>query len=223
MASAWARAVSSSRSSSIIASSLASPGSSAPRASSRRSMLAIPASRAPRRLAQEGARRGIFAAIAPQQEQPRGIGRTEDLRQQRRAIGVAPLKVIDRHHERPAVADAGQQLAQGMEGPPAQLLGVGDLGGEARGHRHGLGTAEDREDPRQRSDVAGQVAPAPARWADASGVEPMHRRRCRAPCTAPTPARSSGRTGRGASSRTARCSRKRRTRADLPTPEGPWM
>ena len=44
-----------------------------------------------------------------------------------RAIGIAPLKIIDGEHQGASVAQPRQQFAQGDEGPSSQLSRVGDL------------------------------------------------------------------------------------------------
>ena len=79
---------------------------------------------------QERACRRIVAAVTAQKEEPWRVGWTEEFREQDRAVGVAPLQIIDRQDQRTPVSQAGQELTKGAEGPAPQLLRVGDKGGE---------------------------------------------------------------------------------------------
>ena len=105
---------------------------------------------------QKRACRRIVATVTAQKEEPWRVGWTEEFREEERAVGVAPLQIVDRQDQRTAISQAGQELTQGAEGAAPQLLRVGDLGGEPWRRRHGPGPPQRREDPDQGSDVAGQ-------------------------------------------------------------------
>ena len=57
---------------------------------------------------EEWATVGVLRAVTPYQEDDGRIRRSQDLGQERRAIAVAPLQIIDRQHQRPAVSQPGE-------------------------------------------------------------------------------------------------------------------
>ncbi len=107
-------------------------------------------------------RRRVLGAVAGDEEhggragRPRSAlvfeGRIEEIEQQRRAVGVAPLEVVDPHDERLGGGHARQQLAQGAEGAAAQLERIGRVGAR-RGAVDGVDAQEHGEDAGQRLDV----------------------------------------------------------------------
>jgi len=86
--------------------------------------------------------------------------------EERRAVEVAPLEVVDRDDEAPPRRHAPQQRAQAREGAPPELGRVGRLLSRARArssarargcrgrHRDGLHAAEHGEQPQQRHELA---------------------------------------------------------------------
>ena len=80
---------------------------------------------------QERACRRIVAAVTAQKEEPSAVGWTEELREQGRAVGVAPLQVIDRQDQRTPIAQAGQELTQARRRGAAAPAGRGQ--GASRG------------------------------------------------------------------------------------------
>ena len=187
---ACTRAVSPSAPRSSSARRVASSGASGPTGSSRTS--AAGSSSSARKLAQKGAV-GVLAAVAGDEQQRRRVGRTQDRAEQRRRVDVAPLQIVDGEHQRPAIGDARQQLAQRVEGAPPEL----DADRASR-----RGAAAPPPPPRPAA-APGTGAPAPARRA-ARAPRPRASTgapRCwltasmsavDAPCTARSRARSSG-------------------------------
>src|SRR6185295_3202413 len=66
----------------------------------------------------------VFTAKTREQKQWRRIGWTQQVLEQRGAVGVGPLQVIDVEHERLTIADAPQQLAQGRKRLASQGKGI---------------------------------------------------------------------------------------------------
>ena len=110
--------------------------------------------RLPEERPQERAAPRVFVTVAAQQQKHGRVGGPHELRKQSRAIGIAPLEVVDGQHQRASVAQPRQQFAQGDEGPPSQLSRVGDLDRTPRQRRHGLDPVQHRENLRERPDVA---------------------------------------------------------------------
>ena len=99
---------------------------------------------------------GILAAMTGDEQERRRVRRTDQLGQQGRAVGVAPLHVVDPDHQRSAVRDAPEQLPERAEGAPPHFLGIRNLDG-GRGHSgHRRGLPEHGKQPHQRVDVARQ-------------------------------------------------------------------
>ena len=138
----------------------------------------------------------ILAADSGQEQEHGGVGRPEQLGQERRAVDIAPLQVVDGQDQRLPVAEPGQQLAQGREGAAAQLLGVGHLEAAAPGTGRPPRPAAGRGRPAPASPRRAAGGPRPPLPAAARGDGPGRRSGCRAPCTGPTRARSSGPPGR---------------------------
>ena len=87
-----------------------------------------------RRLAARGARaegleeravRRLFGAVGPKEQDRRGAGGPQDLREHGAAVGVAPLQVVDGHDEASPPRQRHQQAPERTHGAPAQLAGVG--------------------------------------------------------------------------------------------------
>lgn len=69
------------------------------------------------RQAQASAGVGLVAAVGDDEQERRRRGGREQLDEQRPAVGVAPLQVVDDEDERPVAPHAGQHLAQRPPGP----------------------------------------------------------------------------------------------------------
>ena len=78
------------------------------------------------------------------------------MRQQTRAVVVAPLQIVDKHHQRMHVGDPPEHLAEGGEGPRAQLPGI--VGGCAASplSPQDVDPLKHRKQPRQRFEIARQ-------------------------------------------------------------------
>ncbi len=76
-------------------------------------------------LAQERVRVAALAAERDDQQERGRVGRAHQRREQRHAVGIAPLQVVDREHQRLAIGDAREQLAQRRERAPPQLHRIG--------------------------------------------------------------------------------------------------
>jgi hypothetical protein len=105
----------------------------------------------PREVAAQGrdaAAGGRVAAVADDQQQRRRVGRSQQLAQQRGAVDVAPVQVVEHEHERAGGGEAAEQRAQGLEGLLA-LLVRGEAGVERAGAQ-----AVDRGDAAQHREQA---------------------------------------------------------------------
>ena len=73
--------------------------------------------------------RGRFLAAEAQQREHGGRARRpKQLLEQHHTVGVGPLQVVDAHHERPAIRQPAEQLAQGLERPPPESERIGAPG-----------------------------------------------------------------------------------------------
>src|SRR6185503_7432519 len=119
MAAACSALPSESLPSSISASSLALLGSISPSASSRRST-AVPT------FAGRGRKwlRNVLVSTSSVRYVPmnRRLGGPQQLDEERGAVEVPPLEIVDEQHGGAMLAQACQQLAQSAEGTPAELL-----------------------------------------------------------------------------------------------------
>ncbi len=94
---------------------------------------------------EQGARALIVGAIASNEQNRRRWGR-EEIDQQRGAVGVAPLDVIDEQRERSAGGEPAEELAQRAERTLPEHLAIGDrerwrrAGGD---HRHAVQHGKD--------------------------------------------------------------------------------
>ncbi len=68
----------------------------------------------------------VLPALAQcrQEEQRRRVGRTEQRPQERQAVRIGPLQVVDHRDDGPPVRESHEQLAQGEEHVATQLLGI---------------------------------------------------------------------------------------------------
>ena len=98
----------------------------------------------------------FLAAVTGDQQQDRGFGGAKDFGQDRKAVGVTPLQVVDYQNQLPPVPQAGQQLAQRHKRSPPQLLRVGHRRRPAGGGYHRLDPAQNGEYPDQGADVPRQ-------------------------------------------------------------------
>ncbi len=69
----------------------------------------------PQQLAQRGALAQRFGAKAADQHHCRRAGRVQHLLQQRHAVDVGPLQVVDVNHQRPVIGDCSEQATQRHE------------------------------------------------------------------------------------------------------------
>ena len=77
---------------------------------------------------------GVFRAVAGDEQHRRRVRGVEQAEQQRRAVDITPLQVVDEHDQRRGFAEPVEQRCQRREGAPAQLSQVRDLGApRARG------------------------------------------------------------------------------------------
>ncbi len=132
------------------------------------------------------------------------------------------MQVVDGDDQSPATGNADEKLAQRLERKASQRDGLGDRRFPLpTGLGYGRNPQHHREQSRQRDDVVRQHAlGAPAAAAtpcSATGCRQLRR----APCTAPTRARSSARRARRRRRVSIRRPRKDRTNALLPMPDGP--
>ena len=109
------------------------------------------------------------------EEQRRRVGRSHDLGEQREAVSVRPLQIVDDQHQRPAVAQSCEQLAQLHEDAAAAFLRIADVVGRlwraSEGfhvEQHGEGLRDQRGHPRQdrRRVDRGELAKAAAERVD---------------------------------------------------------
>ena len=106
-------------------------------------------------LHQQGAPLGLLVAVRHEQEQRRRVGRTEDLDEERRAVEVAPVRVVDEEDERLDLTQGREELAQRTEGALSQTPPV-VLARLARRGRHARDALHDGEEAAQRPDVLRQ-------------------------------------------------------------------
>ena len=93
------------------------------------------------------ARPRALAAVDHQEQQSRRLRGTSEFRQHGGAVRIAPLHIVDHHHQGEAFADAADQLAERGKGPPPQFVRVGNfLEGLFRHHRD---PRQDWKDPGQ--------------------------------------------------------------------------
>lgn len=78
-------------------------------------------------------------------EQARADVGVEELLQEREAVPIGPMQVVDEEHERRALGEAREELAEGAEAAAPELLRVVRLGLERRGG-DGLDASEDGEE-----------------------------------------------------------------------------
>jgi hypothetical protein len=67
-----------------------------------------------RRLDERRAAR-LVAPVRQHEEEPRRVGRTQQLAHEERAVAVTPLRVVDPDEHLLAVSEAGEQLAQRLD------------------------------------------------------------------------------------------------------------
>jgi hypothetical protein len=103
-------------------------------------------------LEQEGVRLRVLVAVRHHEQKRRCLGRSHQLEEQRRAVAVAPLHVVDEDDERVAPRDLREQITERDEGSLPQHLRIGDrlLGDDGDPGD----TPEDGEEARERPDVA---------------------------------------------------------------------
>jgi hypothetical protein len=101
-------------------------------------------------------RRRLLAAKAEQRQQRWRRRRPQQFFEQHDAVRIGPMQIVDREDQRMTRRDGGQQFAQRGERPAPQDERVGDLVLLRRAGRDGPDLQDDREQPRQREDVAGQ-------------------------------------------------------------------
>ncbi len=75
-------------------------------------------------LDQEWAAGRLAAAVRHHEEERGRVRGTRQLHQQRDAVDVAPLCVVDEHHQRLALRERGEQIAEGDERAPAYSLRI---------------------------------------------------------------------------------------------------
>jgi len=96
----------------------------------------------------EGAHHGgglcVFDAVGADEQQRRGLRWAHQLEQQLRAVGVAPLQIVEEEHEPSGAREAIEQRAQGEERLASQerrrgdsLGGLGDLANGRYASQHG--------------------------------------------------------------------------------------
>ena len=112
--------------------------------------------RRPEECPQERAAPRIFVAVAAQQQKHGRVWGPHEFRKQSRAIGIAPLEVVDGQHQGPRSPSRASSSRRAMKARPSQLSRVGDLDRTPRQRRHGLDPVQHRENPRERPDVARQ-------------------------------------------------------------------
>jgi hypothetical protein len=98
----------------------------------------------------------VLAPVTTEKQQGRGVGRSEQVPQERGAVEVAPLQVVDEQHQGTTVGQAPQEFAQGGEAAPPDLMRIGNRAVAPGDAGYRLQAARDREDPGQRPDAAGQ-------------------------------------------------------------------
>ncbi len=81
-----------------------------------------------------------------EEEQPRAARVAHDAGEERQAVGVGPLEIVDGQHHRPALGEAAEELAEREEEPGAEHLRVERARLRARGLRDELDSLHHRED-----------------------------------------------------------------------------
>ena len=127
----------------------ASSGSSGPTGCSRTS---APAGQRALDLEQERARVRLLVPVRHHEQERRRVGRPHQLEEQRRAVDVAPLHVVDEDDERLAPRELREELAQRDERALAQHVRIGDRPPPTRGRCPGT-RREHGEEARERPDV----------------------------------------------------------------------
>src|SRR5262249_2513925 len=92
---------------------------------------------------QEGADVGLFAAITADEQERWGVGRTKNLAQERGAVQISPLQVVDEEDERVLVGEASEQLSESRESASTQFFGVGNGRGFATSFSDDLDLTQD--------------------------------------------------------------------------------
>src|SRR5262249_54545433 len=105
---------------------------------------------------QEGADVGLFAAITADEKERWGIGRTKNLAQERGAVQISPLQVVDEEDERVLVGEASEQLSEGRESASTQFFGVGNGRGFATSFSDDLDLTQDGKESSKKQDINGQ-------------------------------------------------------------------
>jgi hypothetical protein len=99
---------------------------------------------------------GVLAPVAHQHQEGRRVGRVQQLLQQDHAVRVPPLEVVHEHDQGPAVAEPGEQLAQGPETAAPRFPRVGRFAPQRRRRRDRRHPPQDGEQPGQRRHVPRQ-------------------------------------------------------------------
>jgi hypothetical protein len=105
------------------------------------------------------ARDRVGRAVTAHEQQRRRIVAGGDVGEQRRALGVAPLEIVDPQHQRRAARQPTQQLAQTCGAAALQLVHVRAAERFFRCAEHRLDPAEDREHARERRRVGWHEVP----------------------------------------------------------------
>ncbi len=117
--------------------------------------------RAGRAAAREASSRADCRSRASTRKHPtsssgRRVGRAQQLREQRRAVRVPPLQVVDEENERRGVRDPAEELPERAKAPAALLERVRDRDDPPPRERHGLHLPQHREEAHEGEQVAGQ-------------------------------------------------------------------
>ena len=97
----------------------------------------------------------LLGAMRGDDQKRRRVRWTQQLRQQGRAVAIAPLHVVEKKDHAPVVRHARQELAQRRERAAAQLLRVADVDLPAPPFRQLLHLLQHRKETRQRRGVGG--------------------------------------------------------------------
>ena len=95
----------------------------------------------------------LLAAIHPDEKRHRGIGPAQQLGDDHAAVEIAPLQIVDAQHQRNAVAEPGQQLAQGRCSTAPDFLIAGAVLRALRGIDKGRHVLKDSKHSDQRTGV----------------------------------------------------------------------
>ena len=106
-------------------------------------------------MAQDRARSSLLASVGDDQKQRRGLRGAHEFLEQRRAVHVSPVQIVDEEDERSLFREPRQELPKSAERAPAKLVDVPDLEHAAPRARHGLHPPQHGKKPRQRENVAG--------------------------------------------------------------------